>query len=282
MPPLIPTLARGEYLGVPRHAFEGQGIHVTDSIYPPGARLPRHRHRASNFCFLLSGCFRETASGRGRECGKSDVLYRPPQEEHQQWFGPEGARCLNLELSTPFIDRYGDLLHKLREPIEVDPARVFFLGCRLQAELIHPDASTALAVEGLTLEILGRSLRSHGQASSLRRPEWLDEVVRLLKTRMKDGITLSELAGAVGVHPSHLARSFRRHHGTSVAAYLRRERLRWACRLLSETRMPLSEIAQEAGFADQSHLTRTVRQATDLTPAAYRRRFGPAGSKTRV
>ena len=104
----------------------------------------------------------------------------------------------------------------------------------------------------------------------------------MLKVHFKDGITLGELAGAVGVHPSHLARSFRRHHGTSVAAYLRRERLRWACRLLSGTLMPLLEIAQEAGFADQSHLTRALRQATGLTPAAYRRRFGSAGSKTRV
>jgi AraC family transcriptional regulator len=280
MPPHVPTLAQGEYLGIPRHAFAGEGIHVTENLYPPGSKLPRHRHRASNFCFLLAGGFRETALGRPRECVESEVLYRPPQEEHEQWFGPEGGRCLNVEFSLPFLNRYGDLLHPLRGRIEFNSADVFGLGCRLRTELRHADATTPLAVEGLVLEILGRSLRSHRDTGSSTPPSWLREAHHHLKTRFQDRLTLAELAGNVGVHPAHLARTFRRHYGTSVGSYLRRERLGWACRQILETRLPLHEIAYEAGYADQSHLTRAVRQATGLAPAAYRRRFGSARSKT--
>jgi AraC family transcriptional regulator len=136
-------------------------------------------------------------------------------------------------------------------------------------------------VEGLVLEMLSLSLRSREHLMSTT-PRWLLDAQRLVKERFKKRLTLVELALAVGVHPAHLSRSFRRHFGISVAACIRRERLTWACRLLSETRLPVHEIALEAGYADQSHLTRALRLGRGLTPAVYRRRFGSTRSKMRA
>jgi AraC family transcriptional regulator len=80
-----------------------------------------------------------------------------------------------------------------------------------------------------------------------------------------------ETALAVGVHPVHLARVFRRHLGCSVAGYVRRLRLERAATLLSLERSPISAVAHSCGFADQSHLTRALRRETGLTPATFRR-----------
>jgi AraC family transcriptional regulator len=83
-------------------------------------------------------------------------------------------------------------------------------------------------------------------------------------------VTLAGVAEAVGVHPSHLARSFRCAYGKTVGEYARALRLDWATAQLALEDATLAEIAVRAGFADQSHFTRAFRRQTGVTPGRYR------------
>ena len=46
--------------------------------------------------------------------------------------------------------------------------------------------------------------------------------------------------------------------------------------LLADTDLPIATLAYQAGFADQSALTRVMRRTTGLTPSAYRKLHRPA------
>jgi AraC family transcriptional regulator len=76
------------------------------------------------------------------------------------------------------------------------------------------------------------------------------------------------------VHPDHLARAFKLRFGLPIGSYLRRLRLDWAATRLESNEQAISAIALAAGFADQSHFTRTFRRHTGLTPHEYRHAFG--------
>ncbi len=76
------------------------------------------------------------------------------------------------------------------------------------------------------------------------------------------------------MHPARLARGFRRSYGESVGERLRRLRLDAARAALERPGSDLADVAQECGFADQSHLTRAFRKAFGVTPGAFRRRRG--------
>ena len=91
---------------------------------------------------------------------------------------------------------------------------------------------------------------------------------------------LRALAASAGVHPTHLARTFRRFHGRSLGDYVTGLRIQRACRALGESDDTLAAIASETGFTDQSHFTRSFRDAVGTTPARYRRahRAGTNGS----
>ena len=82
------------------------------------------------------------------------------------------------------------------------------------------------------------------------------------------------------MHPTHLARTFRRFHGRSLGDYVTGLRIQRACRALGESDDTLAAIASETGFTDQSHFTRSFRDAVGTTPARYRRahRAGTNGS----
>src|SRR3546814_16535137 len=79
-----------------------------------------------------------------------------------------------------------------------------------------------------------------------------------------------------GVHPVHLAREFHRRFGCTVGHYIRQRRIEFACHRLTASRDPLSEIAVEAGFADQDHLTNTFRRLVGMPPARVRARSAAA------
>jgi transcriptional regulator GlxA family with amidase domain len=85
---------------------------------------------------------------------------------------------------------------------------------------------------------------------------------------------LAEIA-QLSVH--HFARAFRQSLGIPPHNYIVQRRVEHAQRLLRNTNLPLSEIAIEAGFTDQSHLARHFRTIIGVSPglARHRLRTGP-------
>ena len=71
---------------------------------------------------------------------------------------------------------------------------------------------------------------------------------------------------------SSLHRVFREELHTTPLAWLTDMRLRWVCRQLAATDLPIAQLATLAGYADQSALTHAMRRAMDITPLAYRKR----------
>ncbi|MES4792519.1 MAG: AraC family transcriptional regulator, partial [Chloroflexota bacterium] len=154
------------------------------------------------------------------------------------------------------------------------------LARRLYHEFQRWDAVSSLVAEGLALEIIAATaLRP---PSEPERPRWLGEVRDLLHQHYHEPLSLRDAATAVGVHPSHLARVFRREHGCTIGDYVRRLRVEAACRKIASEEAPLAEIALSCGFADQSHLTRTFRRETGLTPGEYAARTIRSNKANRV
>jgi AraC-like DNA-binding protein len=70
---------------------------------------------------------------------------------------------------------------------------------------------------------------------------------------------------------SSLHRVFREELATTPQAWLNAMRLRFVCRQLVESSLPIAQLATRAGYADQSALTHAMRRALDITPLAYRK-----------
>ncbi|MEM1309361.1 MAG: helix-turn-helix transcriptional regulator, partial [Cyanobacteria bacterium P01_H01_bin.153] len=60
--------------------------------------------------------------------------------------------------------------------------------------------------------------------------------------------------------------------GVSPYRYLLQQRVERAKQLLEQRSLPISTIALDCGFANQTHLTKVFRQLTGITPKAYRKR----------
>lgn len=105
-------------------------------------------------------------------------------------------------------------------------------------------------------------------------PLWLERVRNSLEEHFAEPYKVSEIAAQAGVHPVHLAREFRKYYGASVGEYLRRMRIEYACRELMGSNVAVTSIAFAAGFADQSHFSRTFKRLCGTTPGRYRASVG--------
>jgi AraC-like DNA-binding protein len=83
-------------------------------------------------------------------------------------------------------------------------------------------------------------------------------------------ISVEALAKLANLSVCYFVRAFKQSVGVTPHDYLIRRRVERTMKLLSDTDLPLSEIALAAGFADQSHCARRFRQHVGMSPRDYR------------
>jgi len=242
---------------------------MTETRYGGGAVLPTHWHEQACIVVVLQGTFGERYGSRDRTGEPGMLVLRPEGEPHSDSFGGDGGRCLNVELSSEWLTRVRAWSPALMKSDSFSGNAFPLLGRRLREELAHPDDASPLAVESLVLSILANGVRASSR-SVAQPPPWLVRARELIHEERTTRITLSRIAAAVGVHPVHLAASFRRFFGQTMAAYVRQLRIEHACRALAGSDLPLADVALLAGFSDQSHLCRLFKRAMRTTPAGYR------------
>ena len=204
--------------------------------------LSRHSHEEAYAALVLSGAYEEAGDqGRFRvEAG--DVVLHDRFEAHLDRLSPSGAVVLNLRLPTQYSFTPG--LAKIAD---------------MDLLVRTAEISEAGAAELLLAKAQGRTPRL---------ADWPDELAAVLL--QNPSLSLSVWAQKKGLAPWTLSRGFARVFGIPPETFRARTRARQAWKAIRTTEEPLAKIAADLGFADQSHMTRSVRQITGAGPQAWR------------
>ncbi|MDT4898525.1 MAG: AraC family transcriptional regulator [Acidobacteriota bacterium] len=245
---------------------------LVESLYPPSSRMPRHTHDLAHISIVLQGTYTEHYGHKHRSGEPSVLVLHPPDEDHLVTFHNAGARVFSIHLKPQWLERIRDYSKVLDSPADFRGGFPAWLAVRLYREFRELDKVSPLMIESLALEIIA-TISRHERLAEHKAPHWLAQVREMLHARLSEDVTVSSIAETVGVHPVYIARQFRKHYHCTMGEYVRRLRVEAACREISESDTPLSEIASLVGFYDQSHLTNTFKRLTGMAPAQYRRAF---------
>ena len=243
---------------------------LTETRYASNAALETHAHEYSCLVVVLDGNFEERFEGTKRSVAPGTIIVRPAGERHSDRFGRDGGRCLNVEMRPEWLACVREAAAPLDRSAAYTSAELALLGRRLHAELVIPDDLAPLAVESLVVEVFSDAVRED-RCHTNTAPRWLLRTKERIDEDAAAPVTLAALAAEAGVHPVHLATTFRRCFGRTVASHVRNVRLELACRQLIGSDAPLADVALSAGFSDQSHFGRRFKEAIGVTPAVYRR-----------
>ena len=102
-------------------------------------------------------------------------------------------------------------------------------------------------------------------------------VMARIRDHYREQLSNRELAALAGLSVRGFERKCPQHFQGPPQQYLRKLRLRMACRALVFTEKALAEVAVESGFADQSHFNHEFRRQMGRTPRGYREHYRRAG-----
>ena len=251
------------------------GYRVIDAAYANGQSIARHTHPRPALSFVSRGRFREDTRWGSAVCEAGMMHVRPSEEPHENRFEGVGTHLLIVDVPLEPVLEDRRIRRLVRGPALVEDGAVRSLAGQLQWELHHRDQASDLAVEGLVLALLARLVRvtsserttghARGSAASLERArEFIDvHFARVLP--------LAEIALVAGLHPSSLARAFKRRYELTPWQYQRRRQIEWVKAELGRGERAIGALAHEAGFADHSHLTRAFRALEGIPPSEVRR-----------
>ena len=93
----------------------------------------------------------------------------------------------------------------------------------------------------------------------------------LMEQTLNDPLPMADLAQRAGASLRQLERAFIAQLGQTPTTYFRNMRLRYGAWLLTHSRLSITQIASDAGFADSAHFSRAFKGLYRKTPSAHRR-----------
>lgn len=111
------------------------------------------------------------------------------------------------------------------------------------------------------------------KAENYEGKERLNKVMHYINTNYQNHINQKEIAEKIGMNVSAFSRYFSEKTGKKFSGFVNELRINYACKLLINNSIAVSQICFESGFENISNFNRTFRQYTGITPSEYRNKF---------
>jgi AraC family transcriptional regulator len=247
------------------------GLMLSKRVYSPGLKIGWHSHKLAGLLFTLRGSSSEGFTNARFDHIEDGVILRPAGERHWDSYCDRGAKGFSIELTEDWLER-DPRVRALFESLRfLRSGFLELLAHQVRREWLLGDTASQIAIPALVLEMAAHLIREGEGRTGAQPPPWLRRVKQRLDDGFADTPTLAELARIGEVHPTHVARHFRRHYRASVGEYLRRRRVDVAAAMLAQTDLSLAEIALANGFSDHGHFSTVFKRFTGLTPNEFRR-----------
>jgi AraC family transcriptional regulator len=208
-----------------------------------------------------------------------------PTRAASHWHLHGAPEILTLYLRNVMVDRAAEEIFcrdpkriELRPQLGVTDPLLEQLALAILRAMREGEAGDALYVDHLAQTMAVHVLRGHCSGIGERAPAAaampvsnMTRVLDYIEATIDGTLTLDAMAEVARMNPFYFARAFRRRFGVPPHRFVLQRRIERAKRLLSETGMPLVEIALACGFASQSHFTAAFHRQVGVTPRAYRK-----------
>ena len=216
--------------------------------------------------------------------GRPGSLCCLPAGHESHWDVRGSLQLLHLYLPRLQLAQAAERWFELDPRVATLPERIYFHDdalaalCARIAVLDWSAAGAPLQLQQLALDVQACLLEHHslharplpvvrgGLSPGARR-----RVLECIEAGLHGELSLAELARAANLSDYHFARMFKASFGMSPHAWVMQRRLARARQLLASGRLPLADVAENAGYAHLSHLNAALRRAGLASAAAYRR-----------
>ncbi|HRB71604.1 helix-turn-helix transcriptional regulator [Flavobacterium sp. WV_118_3] len=264
-------LKTGQFFGATNSHLEWKGLTITDTEYTH-EKVDWHYHEKPYFTFIIQGKVLEGNRKEIYECTAGSLLFHNWDDAHYNKKPPGFTRGFHIEIAQHWLDRFDLSLDSLQGSIAVKNPDVKLLFYKLFYESKIHDNASHLATDALLVEVL-ENIKGQNKTVYSARPDWIKPLQEILHEDTLQDLSLSQLSALLGIHPVHISRYFPKYFGCSLGNYIRKLKVEKSLALLPDKHTPLTSIALDSGFSDQSHFIRCFKENMGITPLAFRKRM---------
>ena len=243
----------------------------------------RHKHTLHELHYVYEGELRFDFGGKTLTCGSNEYIFIPSGIMHT--IEDTAPYTHKLVIGFEIISR-NEIINKVfnqtHTPVAAMETRTFH---ELAQALMHKSStsdlttsvSIACIVHTLLLEIADSlAALTRNRAQRLRESEdgqRIDRMLSYINENVFNSITGDDVANAMGLSLRQTARICRRLFGSSLNQIIVQVRLKEICKLLTDSKYSIAEIAEIAGFASPYSFSRHFSHYTGVTPSFYRHNY---------
>lgn len=117
-----------------------------------------------------------------------------------------------------------------------------------------------------------RFISQYREINKSKKGDIIQDAINYMRSNIEKRLSLEEIAGCVNYSASHFGQIFLKKTGHSPLNYFNQLKIQKACQMLDFSDMKIKEIANELGFYDQYHFSKTFFKITGETPSQYKKR----------
>lgn len=141
--------------------------------------------------------------------------------------------------------------------------------------LLHAGTSSTALKEHI--RALFQKIQEHSMPSPATSEQWhsiILDISEYIQNNIVDPqLSVEIIAQKVGYSPNYIRSMFKMYVGVSISDYIRDRRLEIACKLLSESQMPITKVMENSGFTNKSSFFTLLKAKNGVTPSEYRARY---------
>jgi AraC-like DNA-binding protein len=263
-------------------------ISKTVRIYPvsPEPRGVLHCMLTGNIAAVLSG-FGEVQL---RE-NEMQFLYVPAGAGNQALFTKGYYESFQVGLSAGYLARFVQNGSPLREQLiqleQALPAGSNAGTCPLNLQALDQvERIKRCELQGHQLKIYYQArindlmlLYLHALESRQRAPapnnnryeKEMQQLASYIIDNLENPLMIAQLAGKMGLHQQLLEKEFKKVHLQTIKSFIQDQRMKKACILLTEGKMPILDVAYTVGYSDAAYFTNTFKRLIGMTPTEFQK-----------
>lgn len=257
---------------------------------------PKHKHNFFELTYVLKGSGQHLLNESIINYKKGDLFFLTPKDEHEfivdeptifgiiKFTEQLFLEKANLSSSTHWrknldtVIFYANNIPKSIIASDADREQLFYLYKLIKNEIENSlvyNRDVLIELFGALLVIVSRNLKKSeviALKSDISEKEKIDTILTYIRQNVldKERIKIKSIAETFYMSPNYVSVFIKKHAGISIQQYVIKTRIKMAERLLKETNLNISEIAEKTGFLDSSHFNRIFNKYVGKNPSEFR------------
>lgn len=249
-----------------------------------------HYHDSYEIYYLLSGVRHYFIRDRTFRVEKGDIVLINRHDLHKTTYGGSATheRVLvnfdeayvgrlqmlvdDIDILLPFHQDFNVIKLNKSEHKVIEQA-LFKIMKEAREGSAGSESCVRLATAELLIYIARRAVQLKASESSHpdQMHEKVSDIVKFINSKHMEKLTLKYISENFYISPYYLSRLFKKATGFTFVEYLNSIRIREAQKLLKESGLNVSEIAERTGYESSTHFGRVFKEITGLSPLRFRK-----------